>query len=329
MAELTYRRAIATAIAQEMRRDDRVVLPGDNVGRAGSAFKATEGLFDAFGPERVQDTPISEPAIVGAAMGAAMTGLRPIADMTSADFLATCWDMVAVELAKMRYMKDGQVTVPLVVTAYRRGGLGYGGTHSQSLENWAMAVPGLKVVAPSTPADAFGMMAASIRDEDPVVFFAHKFFAHKTLLSAVGKVPDGEHVEPLGRAITRRSGSDVTIVSLGAMVPRALEAAELLETRGISAAVLDLRCLVPLDVTALFEAVSRTGKVCIVEENPRLRGWGAEVSALLAEELFHRLDGPIVRVTTPHIPLPAAPTLESAAIPSVKRICEAVQKPTR
>ena len=221
MAELTYRGAIAAGIAQEMRRDPSVVLIGEDVGAAGGVFKLTEGLFDEFGPERVRDTPISEQAIVGAAMGAAMTGLRPIAELMFSDFFAVTWDMVINQIAKTRYMTDGQVSIPIVLRTANGAGLRFGAQHSQSVENWAMAIPGLKVVAPSTPADVVGLMAAAIRDPDPVIFCEHK-----ALFAIKGEVPDGEVVDTLGTAKVRRAGSDVTIVALAAMVPKAIEAAE-------------------------------------------------------------------------------------------------------
>jgi acetoin:2,6-dichlorophenolindophenol oxidoreductase subunit beta len=322
VAELTYRQAVATGIAQEMERDPNVVLIGEDIGAAGGVFKLTEGLLDTFGPERVRDTPISEQAIVGAAMGAAMTGLRPIAELMFSDFFAVAWDMVANQIAKTRYMTDGQVSLPLVLRTANGAGLRFGAQHSQSVENWAMAIPGLKVVAPSTPADVVGLMAAAIRDPDPVVFCEHK-----ALFAVKGEVPDGEHVVPLGQAAVLREGSDVTIVALAAMVPKALEAAERLASEhGISAEVIDLRCLVPLDVRTLLASVAKTSRLFTVEENPRLCGWGAEIVSLVADEGFYSLDAPIVRITTPHIPLPSAAALEDLAIPSVDRIVEIVHR---
>lgn len=320
MAELTYREAISAAIAQEMRRDPTVYMLGEDIGAAGGVFKTSQGLFDEFGGDRIRDTPISEEAILGAAMGAAMTGLRPIAEIMFSDFLATCWDIAANQIAKTRYMTDGQVSLPLVIRTANGGGIRFGAQHSQSLENWAMAVPGLKVVAPSTPSDVFGLLAASIRDEDPVIFFEHK-----RLFATKGEVPDGEHVIELGRAAVRRAGSDATIVALAAMVPEALAAAEMLAAEGIDVEVVDPRCLVPLDVTSILESVGRTGKLFTVEENPRLCGWGAEVASIVAEEAFFNLDAPIVRITTPHIPLPSAAALEDAAIPNAARIVETIR----
>ena len=322
MAELTYREAVAAGIAQEMERDDRVVCLGEDIAAAGGVFKATVGLLEKFGPRRVRDTPIAEQAILGAAMGAAMTGLKPVAEIMFSDFLAVCWDIAANEIAKTRYMTNGQISLPLVIRTGNGGGSRFGAQHSQSVENWAMAIPGLKVVAPSTPADVKGLLAAAIRDPDPVIFFEHK-----ALYATKGEVPDGEHVDTIGTAAIRRQGSDLTIAALGLMVSRAMEAADRLQAEhGISATVLDLRSLVPLDTQAIFSAVSKTGRFYTVEENPRLCGWGAEISSLVAEELFWDLDAPIIRITTPHVPLPAADRLEDLAIPSAARIVETILK---
>lgn len=321
MAELTYREAVAAGIAQEMARDDKVVFLGEDIAGAGGVFKTTVGLLDKFGPMRVRDTPISEQAILGAAMGAAMTGLRPIAEIMFSDFLAVCWDMVANQIAKMRYMTAGQVALPLVIRTANGGGSRFGAQHSQSVENWAMAVPGLKVVAPATPADVKGLIAAAVRDPDPVIVFEHK-----SLYPIKGQVPDGEHVESLGTAKVLRQGSDVTIAALALMVPRALEAAAMLERQGISATVVDLRSLVPLDTKTILGEVQTTGRLVTVEENPRLCGWGAEIASIVAEEIFNDLDGPILRITTPHVPLPSADNLEDQAIPSAKAIAERVLK---
>ncbi len=322
MAELTYREAVAAGIAQEMRRDENVVFLGEDIADAGGVFKTTVGLLDEFGPLRVRDTPISEQAIVGAAMGAAMTGLRPIAEIMFSDFFAVCWDIVANQIAKSRFMTNGQVNVPLVIRTANGGGVRFGAQHSQSVENWAMMIPGLKVVAPSTPADIKGLLAAAIRDPDPVMFFEQK-----SLYGIKGEVPEGEHVDALGTAKIVRPGDEVTILALAAMVPRALAAANILAAEdGIGANVIDLRSLVPLDTKTILAEVSRTGRVVTVEENPRLCGWGAELSSIIAEECFYDLDMPIVRITTPHVPLPAADHLEDHAIPSVERIVETIRR---
>ena len=321
MAELTYRSAVARAIAQEMERDPNVVFLGEDVGGAGGVFKATVGLLERFGPERVRDTPISEQAILGAAMGAAMTGLRPIAEIMFADFFAVCWDIVANQIAKSSYMTSGQVSFPLVIRAGNGGGLRFGAQHSQSVENWAMAVPGLKVVAPSTPTDVIGLFAAAVRDPDPVLFFEHK-----GLYAVKEDVPDGEIVDTLGTAKVLRTGADATIVALAAMVPRALAAAEALAGRGIEATVVDVRSLVPLDTQTILREVSKSGRMFTVEENPRLCGWGAELVSIVAEECFNELDGPPLRITTPHIPLPSADALEDMAIPSVERVVTTIER---
>ncbi len=322
MTVITYREAAARAIAQEMRRDDSVVFLGEDVAAAGGVFKATVGLLEEFGSRRVRDTPISEQAILGAAVGAAMTGLRPIAEIMFSDFFAVCWDLIANEMAKIRYMSDGQVSLPLVVRTANGAGVRFGAQHSQSVENWAMMVPGLKVVAPSTPRDVIGLLAAAVRDPDPVIFFEHK-----GLYSSKGEVPDGEITDELGRAAVAREGTDATIVALAAMVPRALRAAEILFSgHGIDATVIDVRSLVPLDVTTILGSVGRTGRLFTVEENPRLCGWGAEIASIAAEEAWGALTGPITRITTPHIPLPAADALEDHVVPSVDRITETVIK---
>ncbi|WP_281302017.1 MULTISPECIES: alpha-ketoacid dehydrogenase subunit beta [unclassified Iodidimonas] len=322
MAELTYRDAVAQGIAQEMERDEDVVFLGEDIGAAGGVFKATVGLLDQFGPTRVRDTPIAEQAILGTAMGAAMVGLKPIAEIMFSDFFAVCWDIVANEIAKTRYMTNGQVSLPLVIRTANGGGLRFGAQHSQSIENWAMMIPGLKVVAPSSPADVKGLLAAAIRDPDPVIFFEHK-----ALYPVKGEVPDGEYVDKLGEAKVLVNGDDLTIVALANMVPRAVEAAQRLkDEHGIHATVVDLRSLVPLDTQTIFREVSKTGRLFTVEENPRLCGWGAEISSLVSEELFWDLDAPITRITTPHIPLPAADHLEDLTIPSVDRITDRILK---
>jgi pyruvate dehydrogenase E1 component beta subunit len=284
-------------------------------------FKTTVGLLDEFGPDRVRDTPISEQAILGAAMGAAMTGIPVIAEIMFSDFLAVCWDMIANEIAKTRYMTNGQASFPLVIRTANGGGVRFGAQHSQSVENWAMMIPGLKVVAPASAQDVVGLMAAAVRDPDPVVFFEHK-----SLMASKAELPDGEIVDELGTARILREGTDVTIAALALMVPRALEAAERLAADGISAEVIDVRSLVPLDTRTLLASVAKTGRFFTVEENPRLCGWGAEVVSIITEEGFWTLDGPSVRITTPHIPLPAAAKLEDLALPSADRIYETVAK---
>jgi acetoin:2,6-dichlorophenolindophenol oxidoreductase subunit beta len=318
MAQLTYRQAIAAALAQEMARDERVVVLGEDVA-SGGVFKTTAGLHERFGPDRVWNTPISEQAIAGAAMGAAMGGLRPVAEIMFADFYATCWDQVANEIAKVRYMTGGQVSMPLVLRgANGSGGLGFGSQHGQSLENWAMCVPGLKIVSPAGPAEALGLLAAAIRDEDPVLVFEHKaLYGHKE------KVPEGEHVLPLGQARTVRAGSDVTLVGLSITVGTCLAAADQLAADGVAAEVLDLRTLVPLDAAAVLASVRRTGRLVIVEENPGQLGWGAAIAAIAAEEAFGDLAAPVARVSGGNVPLPVAASLEAEVDVSPARVVAA------
>jgi acetoin:2,6-dichlorophenolindophenol oxidoreductase subunit beta len=320
MAELTYREAVARGIAQEMARDPDVVFLGEDIARAGGVFKATVGLLERFGPLRVRDTPISEQAILGAAMGAAMTGLKPIAEIMFADFIAVCYDYIANQYPKSRYMTNGQVHCPVVIRLGNGGGARFGAQHSQSVENWCMQIPGLKVVAPSSPVDVVGLLAAAVRDPDPVIFMEHK-----SLYATKGEVPDGEILDTLGSARILRPGRDCTVIALAMMVPRALAAAEQLQQQhGIDCEVVDVRSLVPLDTQTLLGSVARTHRAFTIEENPRVLGWGAEIVSIIAHESFYDLDGPPIRITTPHIPLPAADVLEDLAIPSVSRIVETI-----
>jgi pyruvate/2-oxoglutarate/acetoin dehydrogenase E1 component len=322
MAELiTYREAVSEGLAREMRRDSRVVCLGEDIGAAEGVFKTTTGLFTEFGPERVWDTPISEQAIVGAALGAAMTGIRPVAEIMFSDFIACCYDYLANEIPKMRYMTGGQVTVPLVIRTANGGGLGFGAQHSQAVENWVFTVPGLKIAAPSTPADVVGLMASAVRSDDPVVFFEHK-----GLLASKGEPAPEEHVVPLGEASVVRSGNDVTVVALASTVPTALSAAEQLITEDISVEVIDLRCLVPLDVKTVLSSVERTSHLILVEENPYQGGWGATVASIVADEGFELLDAPIRRVAAECVPLPFADALEDEVIPTVEKVVEAVRR---
>ncbi|KUL44102.1 alpha-ketoacid dehydrogenase subunit beta [Streptomyces regalis] len=317
---ITYREAVAEGIAREMRRDPAVVCLGEDIGEAGGVFKTTVGLLKEFGPERVWDTPISEQAIVGAAMGAAMTGMRPVAEIMFSDFLACCWDYLANEIPKVRYMTGGQVTVPLVVRTANGGGLGFGAQHSQATENWAFTIPGLKIAAPATPADVVGMMAAAIRSDDPVVFFEHK-----GLLATKGAPPPPDHVVELGRATVVREGADVTLVALASMVPVALKAAELLSGDGIEAEVVDLRFLVPLDVSTVLASLGRTSRLVTVEENPYQGGWGGTLVSVVADEGFGLLDAPVRRVAGECVPLPFADALEEEVIPTVEKVVAAVR----
>ncbi|MGH8824941.1 MAG: alpha-ketoacid dehydrogenase subunit beta [Jiangellaceae bacterium] len=321
---ITYREAVAEGIAREMRRDPTVVCLGEDIGAAEGVFKTTVGLFAEFGPERVWDTPISEQAIVGAAMGAAMTGMRPIAEIMFSDFLACCWDYLANEIPKVRYMTGGQVTVPLVVRTANGGGLGFGAQHSQAVENWALTIPGLKIAAPSNPADVVGLMAAAVRSDDPVVFFEHK-----GLLASKGPPAPPDHVVELGRAAVAREGSDVTVVALASTVPLALAAADELANDGVSVEVVDLRCLVPMDMRTVLDSVGRTSRLVVVEENPYQGGWGATVVSVMADEGFESLDAPIRRVAAANVPLPFADRLEEEVIPTVDKLTAAIRELAR
>src|SRR3974390_956955 len=266
MAELTYREAVTRGIAQEMERDPDVIFFGEDVAKPGGVFKTTVGLYEQFGPKRGRDCPISERAIMGAAMGAAMTGLKPIAEIMFSDFFAVCFDYIANEFAKSRYMSNGQVKCPLVVRTGNGAGSRFGAQHSQSVENWCMMIPGLKVVAPSSPRDVIGLLAASVRDPDPVIFLEHK-----SLYPTKGEVPDGEIGDRLGAARIVRPGQDATILALALMVSRALEAAERLESEhGIDCEVIDVRSLVPLDTQTILGSGAQTHRLFTVEENPRL-----------------------------------------------------------
>lgn len=322
MAQLTFRGAVLAALAQEMRRDSSVVLLGEDIS-SGGVFKTTTGLRAEFGDDRVWDTPISEQAIVGAAMGAAMAGLRPVAEIMFADFYATCWDQVVNEVAKTRYMTGGQVTLPLVLRgANGFASMGFGSQHGQSCENWAMTVPGLKIVSPSTPRDMAGLLAASIRDNDPVLVFEHKgLYAVKEEAAD----DDTEFLVPLGAANVVREGSDVTLVGLSITVGHCLAAAAELAEQGISAEVIDLRSLVPLDAQRVLRSVDKTGRVVIVEENPGQLGWGAAIAAIVADEGFEALRAPVRRVSGGNIPWPVARTLEAEVDVNPQRVLAAVQ----
>jgi len=320
MAELTFRNAVLAALAQEMQRDERVVLLGEDI-TSGGVFKTTTGLLDTFGPDRVWDTPISEQAIVGAAMGAAMAGLRPVAEIMFSDFYAVCWDQVVNEIAKTRYMTGGQVSLPLVLRgANGFGSLGFGSQHGQSVENWAMCVPGLKIVSPADPVEMVGLLAAAIRDEDPVLVFEHK-----ALYGGKQDVPDGEQHIPLGKARLVCEGSDVTLVGLSITVGVCERAAAELAQSGTSAEVIDLRTLVPLDAQAVLESVGKTGRLVVVEENPGQLGWGSAIAAIAAEEAFSDLVAPVRRISGGNIPWPVARELEAEVDVSPERVVAAVQ----
>jgi pyruvate dehydrogenase E1 component beta subunit len=320
LTPVTYRESVAEGLAREMRRDPTVVCLGEDIGAAGGVFKTTAGLYEEFGPDRVWDTPISEQAIVGAALGAAMTGLRPVAELMFSDFVACCYDYLANEIPKMRYMTGGQVTVPLVVRTANGGGLGFGAQHSQAVESWLLSVPGLKIAAPSTPSDVVGLMASAVRSDDPVVLLEHK-----GLLASKGQPAPPDHIVPLGEAAVVRPGSDVTLVALAATVPLCLGAAARLAGDGIEAEVVDLRCLVPLDAATVLASVARTSRLVVVEENPYQGGWGGTVVSVVVDEGFESLDAPVRRVAAECVPLPFADALEDAVIPTVERVVDTVR----
>jgi len=317
-AETTFREAIALALREEMLRDERVFLWGEDIGRYGGAFKVTKGFLEEFGPERVIDAPISENSLVGFATGAALAGLRPVAEIMFMDFLLLCLDQLGNHAAKLRYLFGEQARVPLVVRTPAGGYRGYGATHSQSLQSLLMAIPGLRVVVPSTPRDARGLLKTAIRSDDPVVFVEHKL-----LYGTKGPVPRSEELVPFGRARVARAGSDLTIVAHSYATVLALEAASLLEREGISAEVVDLRTLAPLDWETVTASAEKTQRVVVVEEGHRTCGVGAELAASIQERAFGRLDAPVLRVAACDCPIPTGPEMERAVLPSVGDILRA------
>ncbi len=321
MRELTYWQALQEALQHEMRRDERVFLLGEDIGAYGGAFGVTRGLLAEFGPERVRCTPISEATIVGAATGAAVTGLRPVVEIMFMDFLTLTMDQLANHAAKFRYMYGPQVRVPVVIRTPAGGGRSYGATHSQSLEAWFLHVPGLKVLAPATPADAKSLLLAAIRDDNPVLFVEHKL-----LYATNGPVPESDEGGAIGVAAIRRAGGDVTIVAYSYQLGMALEAAEQLSHHGIEAEVIDLRSLAPLDTETIVASVRKTGRLVCVEEGTRTGGVGAEIAARVAEHAYEYLDAPIRRLATPDIPIPFSPPLEQAALPTRDVIVRTVRE---
>jgi 2-oxoisovalerate dehydrogenase E1 component beta subunit len=323
MAVMTYIEAIRSTLQDEMRRDETIIVLGEDVGKKGGVFLATDGLFDEFGGERVLDTPLSESMIIGASIGAALNGLRPVPEIQFADFIMPAFNQIVSEAARMRYRSNGTFTCPMTIRAPYGGGVHGALYHSQSVEAFFAHVPGLKVVIPSTPYDARGLLRSSIRDEDPVLFFEHK----KMYRSVRGEVPDSDYSIPLGEAKVVREGSQVSIIGYGLMVQYALEAAELLEGDDISAEVVDIRTLRPLDGETILESVRKTGKAVVVYEDNRFGGYGAEIAAIIAEEAFDHLDGPVMRVTGPDVPgVPYAHTLEEWFMPNPDRIADAVRR---
>jgi 2-oxoisovalerate dehydrogenase E1 component beta subunit len=315
--------SIRETLAGEMRRDDTTVVLGEDVGKKGGVFLATDGLFDEFGPDRVLDTPLTESLIVGASIGAAVNGLRPIPEIQFADFIFPAFNQIVSEAARMRYRSNGTFGCPITIRAPYGGGVHGALYHSQSVEAFFAHVPGLKVVIPSTPYDARGLLRSSIRDDDPVLFFEHK----KLYRSVRGEVPDTDYTIPLGRAQVTREGSQITVIAYGLMAHYALEAAELADADGVSVEVVDLRTLRPLDGETIVASVRKTGKALVVYEDNRFGGYGAEVAALLAEEAFDYLDGPILRVAGPDVPgVPYSHTLEDWFMVSPEKILEGIRR---
>ncbi len=318
--EITFREAVCEAMAEEMRRDPKVILIGEDVGPSGGIFKCSEGLFDEFGPERVIDAPISEAGYVGVSVGAAMTGLRPIAELMFGDFSLLTMDQLVNQAAKIRYMTGGQCKVPLTVRLTMGAGRSSAAQHSQSLHALFSHIPGLKVVIPSCPADAKGLLKSAIRDDNPVLVFEDKMMYNDS-----GPVPEEEEAVPLGRAESRRSGSDVALVATSSMVGLALEAAEILAGEGVQAEVVDLRSLFPLDKDALVDAAKKTGYVVVVDEGARRFGVTGELASIIQEHAFDWLDGPVVRVAAADVPVPFSPALEMPTIPDAALVVEAVR----
>ena len=314
MAAVTYLEAIRQGIWEEMERDSSVFILGEDVGLYGGAFKVTEGLLERFGEDRVVDTPISESAIVGAAIGAALMGMRPIAEMQFADFISCAFDQITNFAAKCRYRWGAGV--PMVIRGPSGGGIHGGPYHSQNPEMHYVHTPGLKVVAPSTVYDAKGLIKAAIRDEDPVVYFEHKFLYRRLK----EELPDGDWTVPIGKADIKRTGSDISVITYGAMVHLALEAAATLANDGIELEIVDLRTLVPLDKERILESVKKTSKVILLHEDVRTGGIAGELAAIIAEEAFEYLDGPIMRITAPDTPVPYSPPLEEFFLPKTSDI---------
>lgn len=319
MTATTYVEAIRQALIEEMDRDERVFLLGEDIGVYGGAFKVTEGLLDRFGEERVLDTPISETAIVGAAVGAALMGLRPVAEMQFADFFSCAFDMITNFAAKTRYRTGA--SVPLVVRGPAGGGVHGGPFHSQNPEASFANTPGLKIVQPSTARDAKGLLKAAIRDEDPVLYFEHKFLYRRVK----EELPEGDWIVPIGKAAIRRTGRDLSILTYGAMVWTALDAAATLESEGIDTEVVDLRTLLPLDQETICSSVAKTNRALVLHEATRTGGIGAEVAAVLAERCFEYLDAPLLRVTAPDTPVPFSPSMEELFLPNAEKVCRAAR----
>lgn len=320
MTEITYLQAISDALWEEMERDPSVFLLGEDIGVYGGAFKVTQGFLEHFGPKRVLDTPMAETAIVGAAIGAALMGMRPVAEMQFADFISCAFDELVNFAATNHYRWGGPV--PIVVRAPSGGGVRAGPFHSQNPEAWFVHTPGLKVVAPSTPYDAKGLLKAAIRDDNPVIFFENKYLYRHVK----GEVPEEDYVVPIGVADVKREGADLSIITYGAMVHESLAAAEILAQEGVEVEVVDLRTLKPLDRETVLASARKTGKVLVVQEAQRLCGVASEVAALIAEEAFEWLDAPVMRITAPDTPVPYSPPLEDAFRPNAERIAQGLRE---
>ncbi|MBC7811906.1 MAG: alpha-ketoacid dehydrogenase subunit beta [Burkholderiales bacterium] len=318
---ITYREAVVRALDEEMARDENVIFFGEDVAKAGGVFKVTPGLWEKYGPIRVRDTPISEIAIIGAGIGAAVTGLRPVVELMFADFAAVTLDQIINQAAKFRYMSGGQLKVPLTIRAAQGAGAGFGSQHSQCVEVWFMHAPGLKVAVPSNPADVLGLLKSAIRDDNPVVFLEHKLQYAEN-----GEIPDGEHIVPFGVAKIVREGTDVTIVAIQRMVAAAVKAADELAREGISCEVIDPRTLVPLDLDTIINSVKKTGRLVTVEEALHAGGWGSEVATQVTDQAIWYLEGPVVRVTMGASIIPFSQPLEDYLIPGKDDVIAAVRR---
>lgn len=321
MREITFSQATLEAMTEEMKRDDRVFVMGEDIARQGGIFGQFKGLADEFGADKVRDTPISETAIMGAAVGAALAGMRPVADMHFADFMGVCMDEIFNQMAKVRYMFGGQCTVPVVVRAPDGIANRAAAQHSQSIEAWFLHMPGVKVVAPSNPADAKGLLKAAIRDDNPVIYFENKI-----LYREKGPVPEGEYIVPIGKANVAKEGKDVTIISYSIMMKKAFKAAEILAKEGIDVEVIDLRTISPFDKETILESVKKTHRLVIIHEAVKQGGVGAEISAFIAEEAMDYLDAPILRFGAPFVPVPFSPPLEDAYKMKTSDIVEGIRK---
>lgn len=321
MKKIKFFQALTEALKEEMRRDPAVFVAGEDVGLMGGSFGVTHGLLKEFGEERVRDTPISESAIVGLAVGSGVTGMRPVVELMFIDFAAVCMDQIVNQAAKMRYMFGGKAKLPITIRACTGAGFAASAQHSQSLEAWFIHVPGLKVVAPSNPYDAKGLLKSAIRDDNPVIFLEHKLLYGKR-----GEIPEEEYLVPIGKAQIVREGADLTLISWAKMVDTCLSASEKLAGEGVQAEVIDLRTLSPLDKETIYRSVEKTGKVVIVHEACLTGGFGGEIAALIADEAFDYLDGPVKRVAAPDVPIPFNPILEKCYLPDEDKIIQTAKQ---